>query len=761
MIYYVGNEIPNKNIQNIEMSTAIKLLQNYKLLAEDIETKSLDYFEKDPVLLLQLGTRQDQFVFNTAYCDITRLKPILEAKDIVKINVNGMFERNMLRSKGIILRNMFDLSLAYKKYRQGREVRYVETPTGKYFIYSLAGMYYELLKKEMSKDIRLSFLSGKRDMNEEQIIYAAKDVEIFDLYDEIVRKLIKTNLMTSDYEYGNPVELANRGKYNAIVLEMMALEYFSDQNYCGIRINKKKWEKLYRTNIKRREYLEKYLNSYIINTFKEYSMFRVEPVAEVKERLLDIFGNSTEIERSKNKDKRRINWNSSQQVRKIFMTAYGKIPTAKGKETLDIKVLARTPYVVESKFGREYVKFKKLSKLIDSYGIKYFEHINKDTERIHFSINQVLDTGRIAPKKPNLAQIPSDKEWRDCFDADEGYIMIGADYSAQESRVMADKSKDKKFIDFFENGDGDSHSMVASNVFSASLHTKLKVSKFALHFPKSYGNDALSKAKELYPTYVEMEETEDSYILKGFKEDWTDKEKEELSKSNPLRTKGKILNFFISFGGSAYTLSENMSITFKEASDLINGFFTAFSDLRKYFDREQTFVLKKGYVVINDITKARRYFPEWKEYRSHEKKKYAKIKEYESKYGKIKRHEFKDVMDRLNAEDPQFKIEGYRAFKIKESIKKGGMNTGIQGTAADMTKTGCILFNQYLEDETPYTLEEVKRVNTVHDELLAEALKELGEEVANIMQKSMETAASVFCKLKVPANPYIYGSWKK
>ena len=306
----------------------------------------------------------------------------------------------------------------------------------------------------------------------------------------------------------------------------------------------------------------------------------------------------------------------------------------------------------------------------------------------------------------NLQQIPSSKEYRSAFIAPKGKVIITADYSNQEGRVMADMSNDKSYIDFF-NGDtsitfGDAHSFIAEKMFSASKGEHVEVP------PKP-------------------------------PEDNTPEEKEALAyfNSHPnkkLRQMGKILNFMISFGGSAFTLSKTLKIPEKEAQDLIDAFYKGFPSLKIMFTKFKNEALKTGFIRMNTVVNRIRRLPEWKRY-----------KELSSK----------DFYDLTKEEKSQL-------GKIKGRIERKSMNSPIQGTAGDCTKTALVLIRKKLlaEGIRPLLNAPIKLVQCVHDEILLEADKSHKDLAASILQSSMETAGTYYVKqVKMTANPVIGQVW--
>jgi len=742
MIYLIGLKV--NGIETISKERALHKISQYKLICEDTETKTLDYHEKNPIKLVQIGTEEDQFVFSPE--EAKSLKPILEDRNITKIVVNGVFERNMLRSLSMQLNSMFDLSLAYKVYRQGKEVRYVKTKYGEFFIYSLGGMMKELLSIDINKAEQTSFLQDTSTYTQDQIRYAADDVKLFNLYQVILNKLIKKELITEDYRFDNTEILVKEDKFRKAILEFKYQEYLADMLYNGIYIDSADWLKLEELNKIESYKRQEALNELIIKSSPKYKNNRKAPISYIKEKTIDLFtGEEIKID-NKVHDKRRVNWKSSQQVKEVFRELKIAIPNVKGKDTLDIKELKKVANA--HPLLPDYIKYKELSKLIDSYGSKMLTNINKNTGRIHFQVDQLLATGRLAPYNPNMAQIPSSKEWRNCFKAQRG-VIVGADYSAQESRVMAYKSKDDVFIDFFENGDGDSHSMVASKVYSTKERLEITITKLSMEvkFPEKDESIVRKLLKELYPNAKQVIKEEGKLTAYG-KLDMSNKD--EKGEECPLRQKGKILNFFISFGGSSFTLSQSQNISMEEANDLLNGFWGAFKKLKLYFDAEKGFALANGYNIINHITKGRRSYPEHKEMKILQNKASALIKEKGFEYYK-KLKMVKGTEENRNAS---------RINIIKGEIERAAMNTGIQGTAADMTKTSAILYMETLEKDGYNLITVMRPTNMIHDEHSNESDDEYKEYSSKVMKKSMEDASIIFIGVIIPAAPYISTKWE-
>ncbi|MBP2024730.1 DNA polymerase I [Peptoniphilus stercorisuis] len=203
----------------------------------------------------------------------------------------------------------------------------------------------------------------------------------------------------------------------------------------------------------------------------------------------------------------------------------------------------------------DYVlEYRKLTKLKSTYVDGLKELINKDTGRIHSHFNQtVTSTGRISSTEPNLQNIPIRTEEgrliRKSLLASEDHLLVDADYSQIELRVLADLSKDKNMIDAFLDDD-DIHARTASEVFKVPLDEVTSL----------------------------------------------------------LRSQAKAVNFGIVYGISDYGLSQNLNIPRKEAGTYIDNYLEHYSGIKDYMDEE----IKKGKEIgyVKTILNRRRYIPE-------------------------------------------------------------------------------------------------------------------------------------------------------
>ncbi len=173
------------------------------------------------------------------------------------------------------------------------------------------------------------------------------------------------------------------------------------------------------------------------------------------------------------------------------------------------------------RIARLIVEYRKFGKLKSTYVDALPKLIHPKTGRIHTSYNQtVTATGRLSSSNPNLQNIPARTEEgkliRKAFIAPEGYLLLSADYSQIELRVLAHLSKDRTLIDAFKNG-ADIHRQTASHLFGVSedeVNDNLRSKAKAINFGIIYGKREYSLSRELGITPKEAKEFIDSYFEK-------------------------------------------------------------------------------------------------------------------------------------------------------------------------------------------------------------------------------------------------------
>ncbi len=337
-----------------------------------------------------------------------------------------------------------------------------------------------------------------------------------------------------------------------------------------------------------------------------------------------------------------FNINSPKQLGEVL---FEKLGLPEGKKT---KTGYSTAADILEKLAAEYpivsdiLEYRGLTKLKSTYADGLANYIGAD-ERIHTNFNQTITaTGRISSTEPNLQNIPMRMELgrriRKVFVPKSGYLFMDADYSQIELRVLAHMSGDEKLIEAYRMEE-DIHRITASQVF---------------HTP--------------------FEEVTD------------------LQRRN-----AKAVNFGIVYGISSFGLSQDLSITRKEAAEYIEQYFKTYPKVKGFLDGMVEEAKKNGYVTT--LFGRRRPIPE------------------------------------LSSSN----------FMQRSFGERVAMNSPIQGTAADIIKIAMIrVYNKLKEEGLKSRL-----ILQVHDELLIETNESEEETVRKILESQMKEAVQLAVTLEV------------
>ena len=202
-----------------------------------------------------------------------------------------------------------------------------------------------------------------------------------------------------------------------------------------------------------------------------------------------------------------------------------------------------TELAKEHPFVDKILKYRGLAKLKSTYVDALPKMVNPKTGRIHSSFNQALAaTGRLSSNNPNLQNIPirteQGRQVRKAFiPRDKDHILLAADYSQIELRLIAEISEDEAMLEAFQAGH-DIHRATAAKVYGKTL--------------------------------------------------------EEVTSDE--RRNAKTVNFSIIYGAGATNLSQQLDIKRKEASELIANYFAQYNGLKNYMDETVAFAREHGYV---------------------------------------------------------------------------------------------------------------------------------------------------------------------
>ena len=345
-----------------------------------------------------------------------------------------------------------------------------------------------------------------------------------------------------------------------------------------------------------------------------------------------------------------FNLNSPKQLSEIFYNEMN-FPvlkkTPKGAPSTDASVLEELSK--EHDLPKYILKYRELEKIRSTYVDGLIPEVTKNNKiHTHFNLFGTA-TGRLSSEKPNLQNIPNKTELgqkiRDFFISKPNFSFIIADYSQIELRVLAHLSQDSTMIEILKNKKSDIHSETASRIFNVPI------------------GDVTSD----------------------------------------MRRKAKEVNFGLIYGMEAFGLSKSLDIEQKEASQLIESYFSQFPEIKGFLDNIVLKATKDSFTET--LIGRKRYIRE------------------------------------LNSSN----------FQVKAAGKRIAMNAPIQGTAADIMKIAMIKVLHKIKE-----LDQTQLLLQIHDEIIIETKNSLSSKVEKTIISEMEKAM----KLDVPlfVNTKVSGS---
>lgn len=432
---------------------------------------------------------KDNIVY-TSY-KIEDFKEIFERQDILKCGDKLKQDYILLKQINIQPKNlMFDVSI-------GGYI--LNAISGKYGIEDLAhqflGIKIENLKAQETKQQMNLFETEEQEDNTGEI-YAYC---IYHLYYKLLEKLKETEQLTLFQ-----------------TIEMPLVEVLADMQYTGMYVNKEE--------------------------LKAYGEELQEKLEEMTKKIYELAGTE-------------FNINSPKQLGEVLFEKL-KLPVYKKTKSgysTDVEVLEKLK--PEHPVIEYLLEYRAVTKLKSTYVDGLIPYIDKKG-RIHSYFHQtVTATGRISSTEPNMQNIPTrtemGKNLRKAFQAQDNNILVDADYSQIELRVLAHISNDKIMIEAF-NHDEDIHTQVASKVFDVPM--------------------------------------------------------EEVTKD--LRSKAKAVNFGIVYGISDFGLGEQLSVPKKVAKQYIEQYLEKYKGIKHFMDSIIETAKKQGYVET--LFKRKREIPEMK-----------------------------------------------------------------------------------------------------------------------------------------------------
>lgn len=431
-------------------------------------------FNKDKAYYIPIRHSQGQNISDA----LTILKDIFEDKSISKIGHNLKYDILILRQEGINVKGtLYDTMI----------LSYLLNPNKPDHSLEDVALEYLSHKKKRFNEILGNRLSFSDIPIEEATPYAAEDALLaMELKDLLFKRLKEENLEKLYFD-----------------IEMPLIYVLSDIENTGIKVDP---DRLYKLSIE----LESYLKT-------------------IESNIYNIAGE-------------KFNINSPKQLSVILFEKLGLEPRKKTKTGYSTGMDVLEEMAKTHKLPREILNYRTLYKIKTTYVDTLPKLINKRTGRIHTSFNQtVTATGRLSSSEPNLQNIPVRGQWgsriREAFVADEGSVLISADYSQIELRVLGHLSGDKGLIDAF-NKDIDIHSRTASEIFGIPLE----------------------------------------------------------SVTDEMRRVAKTVNFGIVYGISPFGLSESLNISQKDAALYIESYFNKHPSVKTYIEETIKSARVLGYV---------------------------------------------------------------------------------------------------------------------------------------------------------------------
>lgn len=673
MIYLVTTNpalIRENNLYtNITVERSLELLNELSIIGVDTETSGIEVHTKD-LLLAQFGCFDFQVVVDCRTIDITLYKSLLEDTSKLFLFWNAKFDLKFFLKYKIIVQNIYDGFLAEKLQWNGY-------PSGMHSM-SLKAAGENYCNIELDKSVRGKIIWSKT-LTDDIIEYGALDVKYLEkIREEQLKRLKEKDLITA---------LAYENKFCPV------LAYFE---FCGVKLDSEKWKNKMKNDEAHFNSALSNLNNWVVDYYKNNNgsdclwiervfIFRKEeygrrieytPSGEwklidtiVKEDIqsesnlgfngtvwkgkirqkfpyIEINLQGDLFEGFDTEPKCTINWSSPKQVAPFLeflgfnLETYDK-KTKEKKKSVGADIIKSQINI--STIAPLYIEYKEWEKVVGTYGQNVIDQINPVTGRIHTNFSQLgTDTLRLSSggkdkennvEYLNFQNFPANEETRSCFVSEKGYKWISADYSGQESRILADLAHDQAMLDLFKDPKGDIHSLVAK-----------------MSYPEVIGDCPISEIKERFKKYRQM---------------------------------AKGVEFAVNYGGNAQTIKSNSGISLSEAENIYNNYMAGFTGVKQYQDAQRKFVMENGYIILNSKTRAKAYIYDYDELKEIEKRFNA---EYWDTYRKYKQ----------SNPDSAIVSEVKHYFRRKSASEKQAINYKCQGTGAAVFKLACIFFYKYL-----------------------------------------------------------------
>lgn len=695
MIYLVGSDIDvsgESDIKKVSVEESKQIMQSWPVKQYDSETSGLDA-RICHLWSMQFGYKDfhtgnaDQIVIDNRNIRPEVYKDVLEQSYLIGHNIK--FDEKFLFNHDIIPRHLYDTMICEQVLYLGYKPKQIS-----FNLHDVLKRYTGIeLDKTIQKTIAYTGLKTVKDIR-----YAAGDV-----------------IHLQDIRKGQLLTAQGRNCIRALSLENRFIPAISYLEWCGVHLDEVKWKIRMAKNEKALENALNALNEYILSNDK-LSEF-VSTSAECKGDSDDTIGLFTFDKACT------VDWNSPKQVAPVFkklgfdISVFDK-DAGEEKESVSEKLLSFQTGI-DDYFLNTYLDYKGFFKSVSSYGQGHLNQINPYTNRIHTEFRQIgTVTGRMSSgskqKNRDLARVkklqPDDvsycnmqnlpargdegKRTRECFTSMPGNTFISCDYSAEEARVQADVWNEQSLLDAFANG-LDTHNLYAK-----------------MCFPDELVDVDVGDVKTKRPD---------------------------------LRQKAKSAEFAVGYGSDGTAIAATIGMPIDKAKQMVSNLLKGMPGMAAFKKRTTKFLKEHGYIVINEQTGHRIYWPEWAKWKAQQDK---MDKSFWNEYNA--RH--RGTGDRVCEMVAKHKSIAHDWFE------KNVLNYPIQGGSAIVLKQAAADLFDWVVDHGYFKT--ILFCVFVHDEICAECPSEMADSFSNTIERIMANASAKFYhKLPIPSEASAGDHW--
>ena len=636
--------ITNQDIEPIEGYTILTteegipylldFIDNNKDIGFDIETNGLDAWINKPILY-SFSTLEEDFVLHhpsVSFNERFKIFDYIQKRNTRLIGQNIKFDLTfVLTNENTAISNVYDTMIAEQRIWQKLGISVGLGGLTKRYLGDEASL-------EVDKDIRLEFIGAdvhRFKVTKRHLDYVTGDSNLpIKIKEKQDKYIMKKNLYNLLYK-----------------IEFPLISIVAKAEVEGFDFDMDKWRKIYESNIEKMFLVEckldkefRRLRDAMIEDGELTEIEKLRCIGGVydKDRIIsplynqfnydgspkstDLFGNpSTKKAVTGNKSKidfypYNINYGSDTKIVEIFAHLKEEVPTASGNyvipkfksngklyreyerfttggESLH-KLLVDYPETKMRVFIELLLEYRSLNTRINNFGVKYESKINPVTGKIHTAYRQCRAVtgrfqsggGRNEPMKPNFQNIPADAEMRSCFIAPKDHSIITADYTGAELIVLCSHSQD---MDLLEMSKRDMHSEIATACWRAVYMNRLSLFK-RMRDTRSYSMISMQEVEITIKKY--------EHLVSNFK---IDKSPEKVH----LRTAFKPVTFGVIYGLRHKHLAKSLNIDEDEAKIIINTIRGMFPKAFSFVEECSRFAENNGYLVLNNRTNSRVYFP--------------------------------------------------------------------------------------------------------------------------------------------------------